>query len=227
MRRFVVHAVLACLIASACLVIDLGPAAAVVGPGRVSVLHVASADSDVPVRDVWVYRPAVPDSRTLPVVYFLHGFPGSGDDLFAHGGKAVLDHMFATGTPPFVLAAPTGTGHAHADTEWADSVDGRDLVETYLIDRVIPAVASVFRHPSRTRVRAFTWFASVVLSRSRGTNARARRPARSLRAGLATDAPRRADRRDRWDKSQQIATTAGAGRPRCETKVSFPRVSGT
>ena len=104
------------------------------GAGHVSVLHVRSADHDIPVRDVEVYRPDVPDSRTLPVVYFLHGLPGSASDLFASGAVAVLDHMFETGTPPFVVACPTGTGHAHNDTEWADSVDGRDLLESYIIE---------------------------------------------------------------------------------------------
>ena len=69
-----------------------------IGPGRVSVLHVPSEDHDIPIRDVWVYRPDVPDSRTLPVVYFLHGVPGNASDLFAHGGAAVLDRMFAAGT---------------------------------------------------------------------------------------------------------------------------------
>ncbi len=103
-------------------------------------LHLASEDSDVPFRDVWVYRPDVPDSRTLPVVYFLHGLPGNGSDLFAHGAADVLDHMFATGIPPFVVACPTGTGNAHRDTEWANSVDGRDRLETYVFARVIPAV---------------------------------------------------------------------------------------
>jgi len=108
--------------------------------GRVTVLHVASADTDVPIRDVWVYRPPVPDSAALPVVYFLHGLPGQASDLFEAGGAAALDALFTSGVPPFVLAAPTGSGNAHGDTEWADSVDGRDRLETYLVDRVIPAV---------------------------------------------------------------------------------------
>ncbi len=125
-----------------------------IGPGRVSVLHVPSADTDVPIRDVWVYRPAVADSRTVPVVYFLHGVPGSASDLFGQGGAAVLDRMFETGTPPFVLAAPTGTGHAHVDTEWADSADRRDRVETYLIDRVIPTVEGRDRRDASHRFLA-------------------------------------------------------------------------
>ena len=154
MRRWILQAAFMSLIASMCVVVNVAPAAAAIGPGHVTVLHVASADKDVPVRDVWVYRPAVPDSRTLPVVYFLHGVPGSASDFFGAGGKTVLDHMFATGTPPFVLAAPTGYGYAHPDTEWADSVDGRDRVETYLIDRVIPAVEGANRRDASHRIIA-------------------------------------------------------------------------
>jgi S-formylglutathione hydrolase FrmB len=122
-----------------------------IGSGNVSVLPVAS-DDDVPIRNVWVYRPAVPDSRKLPVVYFLHGVPGSPHELFGSGAAAVLDRMFATGTPPFVVAAPTGTGKAHPDTEWADSTDGQDRVETYLINRVIPAVEGANRRTASHRI---------------------------------------------------------------------------
>jgi S-formylglutathione hydrolase FrmB len=120
----------------------------------VRVLHVASADRDVVVRDVWVYRPAVRDSRNLPVVYFLHGLPGSASDFFEAGGATALDRLFASGVPPFVLVAPTGSGQAHPDTEWADSVDGRDRLETYLVDKVIPAVEGPNRRDAAHRVLA-------------------------------------------------------------------------
>ena len=142
-----------------------------------------------------------PDSDAFLVVYFLHGVPGSGSDVFAQGGAAVLDRMFATGTPPFVVAAPTGTGHAHVDTEWADSVDGRDRVETYLIDRVIPAV-------ERSRIAATRRIGSLPGSRwvarrrrSRATPpltcSRARRPSpatSTLTTPTAVETPTRAGR---------------------------------
>src|SRR5690242_11316122 len=55
-----------------------GPAAPKAsGPGTVQLLELPSGDADGRTREVWVYRPAVPDSATLPVVYFLHGYPGS------------------------------------------------------------------------------------------------------------------------------------------------------
>ena len=117
-------------------------------------LHVASADRDVPVRDVWVYRPAVADTSRLPVVYLLHGVPGTAHDFFDAGGAQALDRLFAAGVPPFAVAAPTGVGKEHPDTEWADSVDGQDRLETYLIDRVIPAVEGDHRRDAAHRIVA-------------------------------------------------------------------------
>src|SRR5581483_10208886 len=43
------------------------------GPGTVQILQLPSGDADGKTREVWVYRPAVPDSAGLPVVYLLHG----------------------------------------------------------------------------------------------------------------------------------------------------------
>jgi len=122
--------------------------------GRIEVMSVRSADRDVTVRDVWVYRPAVPDSATLPVVYFLHGVPGTAADVFSSGTAEALDRMFSSGMQPFVLAAPTGTGTFHADTEWADSEDGADRLETYIVDEVISAVEGAHRRDRRNRIIA-------------------------------------------------------------------------
>ena len=51
-----------------------------------------------------------------------------------------------------MVAAPTGTGKAHPDTEWAVSTDGSDRVETYLIKRVIPAVEGANRRTAAHRI---------------------------------------------------------------------------
>jgi len=160
LRSLLAHVFVASVVASTTLAGSSVPAGTSssartsIGPGHVSVLHVRSADHDIPVRDVEVYRPDVPDSRSLPVVYFLHGIPGRAADLFATGAVEVLDHLFETGTPPFVVACPTGTGHAHNDTEWADSVDGRDLLESYVINRVIAAVEGSRRRDAAHRIIA-------------------------------------------------------------------------
>jgi S-formylglutathione hydrolase FrmB len=50
-----------------------------------------------------------------------------------------------------MVAAPTGGGTAHNDTEWADAADGKDMVETYLVKNVIPAVEGKTPRPASMR----------------------------------------------------------------------------
>jgi len=116
----------------------LPPSPSAAGNGRVSVLHVAGLHGNV--REVHVYRPSVPDSATLPVVYFLHGVPGSANDVFGAGIAARLDMAFRNGAAPFVLVSPDGNGASHNDTEWADALDGTDTVESDLVAKIVPAV---------------------------------------------------------------------------------------
>jgi enterochelin esterase-like enzyme len=65
-----------------------------------------------------------------------------------------LDQAFAGGERPFVVAVPDGNGSAHPDTEWADSVDGRTLVETSLLTRILPAVEGPTPLPAGMRAIA-------------------------------------------------------------------------
>jgi predicted esterase len=121
-----------------------------VGPGSVTVLHVPSADSDLPVRDVYVYRPGVPKGVVLPVLYMLHGYPGHPPAL-ARWMAPMLDKAFEKGARPFIVAIPDGNGRAHPDTEWGDSVNGRTLVETSLLRKILPAVEGPKALPSGMR----------------------------------------------------------------------------
>lgn len=121
------------------------------GPGTVTVLHVPSADTDEKIRDVYVYRPAVPAGTVLPVVYLLHGVPGSPSSMIS-AVQPALDAAFTTGKmAPFEVAAPTGDGNTHNDTEWADAVDHGDMIETYLFKDVIPAVEGATPRPASQR----------------------------------------------------------------------------
>ena len=108
--------------------------------GQVQILELPSGDADGASREVWVYRPAVPDSASLPVVYFLHGYPGNDRDVEKIGLPALLDEQFAAGATPFVVAVPNGRSAIHPDTEWADSVDGDVRLESFVVDTVVPAV---------------------------------------------------------------------------------------
>ena len=105
-------------------------------PATTQVLDVAVAGST---REVRVYRPAVADRADLPVVYFLHGVPGSDMEPEQAGVLDDLKAAFASGYAPFVLVVPDGNG-SRDDTEWADSLDGRDHIQTDIVDDIIPAV---------------------------------------------------------------------------------------
>lgn len=112
----------------------------VAGPGTVQLLPLPSGDADGKTRELWVYRPAVPDSAALPVVYFLHGYPGTDRDVDNIGLAGLLDRQFAAGAAPFVVVVPNGQSDIKADTEWADSVDGEVRVESFITSTAIPAV---------------------------------------------------------------------------------------
>jgi S-formylglutathione hydrolase FrmB len=120
--------------------------------GTVETIDLPSGDADGKTRAVWIYRPPVADSAQLPVVYFLHGYPGTQNDLAGAGFPALLDAAFAAGAAPFVVVAPNGQSDIHPDTEWADSVDGKVRLESFIIDTVIPAVEGT--HPRDRAHRA-------------------------------------------------------------------------
>jgi S-formylglutathione hydrolase FrmB len=125
--------------------------------GTEQTLHVAVPGDPGVTRTVRLYRPAVADSADLPVLYLLHGFPGSASDAFDAGLPQVLDQLVAAGYPPFVLVAPDGNGAVHSDTEWANAVDGTDQFETFLTTSVIDAVeGSNLRSRSRRAIAGFS-----------------------------------------------------------------------
>lgn len=106
--------------------------------GTVSLLRVRGP-SDTHAFNVWVWRPPGPDSASIPVIYLLHGYPGTARDAFRSGLAAILDRRLAEGYPPVVVACPGGNGEHHSDTEWANSRNGSDRV----MSRVIADVAAV------------------------------------------------------------------------------------
>lgn len=107
--------------------------------GTVSVLQVRGPSDQQP-HPVWVWRPPGPDSATIAVLYFLHGYPGHAQSPFADGLAATLNKLLQEGYPPFVFASIDGNGERHSDTEWANSSDGDELVMDRVVDAAIPAV---------------------------------------------------------------------------------------
>jgi S-formylglutathione hydrolase FrmB len=112
--------------------------------------------SDHQLHDVWVWRPPGPDSAQIPVLYVLHGLPGAASDPFRQGLEKILDERLRAGYAPFVVASPDGNGERYYDSEWADSADGSDDVESRLLDAVIPAVEG--SHPRDGAHRAIAGF---------------------------------------------------------------------
>lgn len=107
--------------------------------GSVSVLQIRGP-SDRTTHPVWVWRPPGPDAATIPVLYFLHGYPGAASDPFNDGVVPILDHLLEAGYPPFVFASVDGNGERYSDTEFANSASGDERVMDRVVDAAIPAV---------------------------------------------------------------------------------------
>ena len=126
------------------------------GAGSLRELRLRSPDSSHTLRTVYAYRPGgVRDSAKLPVLYLLHGLPGSPADIWTKfDGKALLDAEFARGAAPYEVVTLDGRGGKHSDTEWADSADGADKVESFVLNVAIPAVESAHRRDACHRAIA-------------------------------------------------------------------------
>lgn len=124
------------------LLINPTPASATT-PGTLTHVKVSSPETDYPIRDVWVWTPPLGkrDRSTLPVVYMLHGWPGSPSSMIS-GIVKPLAGAFAKGAKPFIAVFPDGNAKTHADSEWADSYDKKAMIETWITKKVIPTVES-------------------------------------------------------------------------------------
>ena len=112
------------------------------------------ASTDTHAFPVWVWRPPGPDSSSIPVIYLLHGYPGSALGGPTRQIAAMLNRRLQEGYPPAVVAFPDGNGVHHSDTEWANSYNGSDLVMSRVVDADIPAVEGAHRRPAALRVIA-------------------------------------------------------------------------
>ena len=125
--------------------------------GRTRVLQVPSGDADRGERAVWTYTPDVADASCLPVLYFLHGLPGSSSDLERIGLARQLDAVLRTGQlPPFVVAVPDGNTTGIDDPEWANSRDGALRLERFVTEALPLAVEGT--HPRPRALRALAGF---------------------------------------------------------------------
>lgn len=110
-----------------------------VSPGHVTRIDLPSGDASASTRRALVYRPGVPDSATLPVIYMFHGYPGDPEDLLNDEMVSELDRAAADGSP-VVVVAPDGSSTIRPDTEWADSGDAEVRLEHFVTATLIDAV---------------------------------------------------------------------------------------
>jgi S-formylglutathione hydrolase FrmB len=121
--------------------------------GTVSILWIQGPSDKRPF-PVWVWRPPGQDSSSIPVIYLLHGYPGSALGPFTGQLATILNRRLEEGYPPAVVAVPDGNGEHHSDTEWANACNGTDLVMSRVIDADIPAVEGAHLRPASLRAIA-------------------------------------------------------------------------
>ncbi len=112
------------------------------GVGELDPVHVDGRAVDVYLPAAYASEPAA----GFPVVYFLHGFPGTQTQWYSGGQlPAVLDQLIDDRViPPLIAVLPDGDGSTTADSEWGDTAKGGDI-EDWLVDRVVPAIDGHYR----------------------------------------------------------------------------------
>ena len=103
-------------------------------------------------RTILVYLPPTYNSRTwqnkrYPVLYLLHGSPGQAHDWFTAGrANQSADTLIALGKiPELILVLPDGNGRPGDTSEWANSYDQRQLIESYVVNDVVQYIDSHYR----------------------------------------------------------------------------------
>ena len=100
----------------------------------------------------WVYLPPsynAPHAHTrrYPVLYLLHGSPGSDRDWFVAGkANQAADTLIGLGKiPELIMVLPDGNGRAGETSEWGNSFDQRQLIETYVAIDLVKYVDHKYR----------------------------------------------------------------------------------
>jgi putative tributyrin esterase len=113
-------------------------------------------------RDVRVYLPpsySRPEAaaRRYPVVYLLHGWPGSQADWFTRGhAPETVDAMIAAGTiPEVILVGPDGNGRGVLGRSlYLDAYDGRSAMADFIARDLVRWTDSTFRTRPEPAARA-------------------------------------------------------------------------
>ncbi len=95
-------------------------------------------------------------NKRYPTLYLLHGSPGSDIDWFKAGDASQsADTLIATGQiPELIIVAPDGNGCPGGSSEWGNSFDGKQLIETFVAIDLVNYVDQHYRTISSPGYRA-------------------------------------------------------------------------
>ena len=100
---------------------------------------------------LYIYVPAgyCASSGRYPVVYLLHGAPGSAADWLTNTGvQQTMDQLIAQGrVPPMLIVMPDGNYGELGDTFWANgnAAAGFGRAEDYVVQEIVPFVDATYR----------------------------------------------------------------------------------
>jgi enterochelin esterase-like enzyme len=86
-------------------------------------------------------------TKRYPVLYLLHGSPGSQHDWFTAGkAQQSADTLIALGQiPELIMVSPDGNGFERGTSEWGNSFDQRQLMETFVARDLVQYVDAKYR----------------------------------------------------------------------------------
>lgn len=129
-----------------------------VGVGTVATISFKSPSLGGRDLSVIVYTPpgyADNPREHYPVLYLLHGFPGSPSQFIDVGDVAVLsDTLIAAGhIRPMIIVMPTGSTGFFSDEEWANSPRPGNNWENYIADDLVQTIDHRYRAIDNGRER--------------------------------------------------------------------------
>ncbi len=114
-------------------------------PSSVSTLRLPGVPAlRVPASNAWVYTPAGYDASgktRYPVLYLIHGYPGTAADWFAAGQiDTAMDALVSRKlVEPMILVSLDVNGGGQRDTECLDAIDG-PKIESWIYARAVPSI---------------------------------------------------------------------------------------
>jgi enterochelin esterase-like enzyme len=123
----------------------------IAGGSRVDTVSIGAPNLDVPAGNAYVYLPPgysspTNDHKRYPVIYLLHGYPGSSVDWVRAGDmQPILDKLIKDKLiQPMIAVAPDASGGWSHDSEMVNQVNGPQ-VETYLTQTVVNTIDGKYR----------------------------------------------------------------------------------